>query len=128
MSGTDNSLKDAWVTRVLGVAPGGSGSGASPSLDKWTSARASVITTLKDLEDSIRSMDDPQGDDAIILVRAIAANLTAEPTTRQQIDELKRYLQSDPIIDDAESPNGFGIHVQIREPLMSALLAMETSP
>jgi len=135
MSDTENRpAKDAWVSRVLGVevaADRSTTAAASPARtrasEQWGSARETVLDALKDLEMSIRSMNDPLGNDAIILVKAIAANLTAQPQTPQQIGELKRYLQTDSIIDDAESPNGFGIEVKIRAPLMSALLAMEQS-
>jgi hypothetical protein len=131
----NRSAKDAWVSRVLGVDVAADGTAttatAPPSrtraAEQWGTARETVLETLKDLEMSIRSMNDPLGNDAIILVKAIAANLTAAPQTPQQIGELKRYLQTDSIIDDAESPNGFGIELHIRAPLMSALLAMEQS-
>src|SRR5271167_25035 len=106
----NRSSKDAWVSRVLGVDVKADRPLAPPSrtraAEQWGTARETVLATLKDLELSIRSMNDPLGDDAIILVKAIAANLTAAPQTPQQIGELKRYLQTDPIIDDAESPNG----------------------
>jgi len=127
----NRSSKDDWVSRVLGVAVKADRPVAPASrtraAEQWGTARGAVLATLKDLETSIRSMNDPLSDDAIILVKAIAANLTAAPQTPQQIGELKRYLQTDPIIDDAESPNGFGIEVRIRGPLMSALVAMEQS-
>ena len=127
----NRSAQNAWVSRVLDVETMadrlvGSAARARAS-EQWAAARETVLATLKDLETSIRAMNDPLGDDAIILIRAIAANLTAAPHTPQQIDELKRYLQNDTIIDDAESDNGFGIKVEIRGPLMSALLAMERS-
>jgi len=125
----NRSAQDAWVLRVLGVEtkadPQVASAAPSRAAEQWETAREMVLATLNDLESSIRSMNDPLGNDAIILVKAIAANLTAAPRTPQQIDELKRYLQHDTIINDAESENGFGIKVEIRAPLMSALLAME---
>jgi len=117
MSDSANRLaQDAWVSRVLGVE-----TKADPQVAPAARARAS------EQWGTIRSMNDPLSNDAIILVKAIAANLTAAPQTPQQIGELKRYLQHDTTIDDAESENGFGIKVEIRAPLMSALLAMEQS-
>ena len=125
------SVKYAWVQRVLGVEVKRTGNGASSAHDKamqnWTSARKVVLASLSSLEKFIRAMNDPLSNDAIILLKAISANLTAVPETPRQIDELKRYLQTDSIIDDAEIPNGFGIDVEIREPLMSALLQIEQS-
>jgi hypothetical protein len=136
MSDTGNrSPQDAWVSRVPGVDRKTNRSAATPApppsrvraAEHRRHARESVLATLKDLETSIRSMNDPLGTDAIILVKAISHNLTVAPRTSQQIGELKRYLQTDPIIDDGESPNGFGIDVQIRAPLMAALLTLEQS-
>jgi hypothetical protein len=132
MSDSANRLaQDAWVSRVLGVEtkadPQVAPAARARASEQWGTARETVLATLKDLETSIRSMNDPLSNDAIILVKAIAANLTAAPQTPQQIGELKRYLQHDTTIDDAESENGFGIKVEIRAPLMSALLAMEQS-
>src|ERR1035441_2097331 len=94
----NRSAKDAWVSRVLGVDVAADGKAttatAPPSrtraAEQWGTARETVLETLKDLEMSIRSMNDPLGNDAIILVKAIAANLTAAPQTPQQIGELKR--------------------------------------
>ena len=127
--------KDAWVPRVLGLeiqpdrTPAASRNPADKqrAAEQWGTARGVVLATLKELETSIRSMNDPLGDAAIILVKAISANLTEAPNTPRQIDALKSYLQSDSIIDDAESPNGFGIEVRIRAPLMVALDAIERS-
>jgi hypothetical protein len=96
-------------------------------MESWTAARSTVLADLLVLEHSIRAMEDPLSDRAIILLRAISSNLTARPETPQQINELKNYLQNDEIIDDAETPNGFGIEIDIRRPLMSALIELEQS-
>jgi hypothetical protein len=98
------------------------GGGAEKNaLAGWHSARSQVIASLKELEGKIRAMAVPEGDEAIILVKAIQANLTENPATIQQAAELERYLKTDSIITDAESPNGFGIKINIRQPLLEAL-------
>jgi hypothetical protein len=130
MALADTELRDAWVRRVLGVDPrGASGSGGSLKdvLARWSRERKDVLGTLKDLELAIRAMDDPFADEAIILVKAIAANLTAQPESRNQVAELRNYLTGDSIIDDAELENGFGIDVKIRAPLLPVLDALDAA-
>jgi len=125
---SDDVAKRAWVQRVLGV---GSGDG-SPSPDApvvglvaWKAARSAAIGQLKRLEGAIAAMKHPRGTQAIILVKAIQANLTASPDSARSVGELKRYLQTDDIIAEAEQPNGFGIKVELRKPLLDALSTLE---
>lgn len=91
------------------------------ALAAWTQARTAVLAQLLALEKAIRGMKDPEGDAAIILVKAIQANLTARPDSRQAVAELERYISTDDIIDEAQGPNGFGLTVEIRTPLLAAL-------
>ena len=125
--GGDRAAQQAWVTRVLGVSAGGAGGGGilSSVLDGWSRSRTAVVAQLKQLESAIRAMKDPLSDEAVILIRAIAANLTAIPDSKQRVAELRRYLDTDRIIDDAELENGFGITIRIRAPLLPALDALD---
>lgn len=90
-------------------------------LDRWKAARGDVVKTLHSLGSAIVGAKDPEAKEAIILIKAIAANLTETPDTRQKINELERYLVTDDIIDEAEEDNGFGFEVRIREPLLTVL-------
>ena len=117
--------KAAWLQRVLGIGGAAPAASLESGLQAWAQARSAVVASLKSLERAIRAMKDPMGDKAVILVRSIAANLTQEPRSRQSVAELRRYLASDSVIDDAELPNGFGISVRIRAPLTAALDALE---
>ena len=74
----------------------------------------------------MRKSPHPKKDAAIILVRAIRANLTEAPGTPQQVDELERYLKTDAIIVAAETPNVFGIQIALRTPLLQALTAVRS--
>jgi len=123
----ERAPRDAWVLRVLGFDPtkATNGSGLKPALERWAQSRAAVIGQLKQLETAIRAMNDPLADEAIILVKAISANLTAAPDSKRAVAELRRYLETDSIIDDAELENGFGITVRIRDPLIPALDALD---
>jgi hypothetical protein len=82
---------------------------------------------LKQLEAAYRGFEHPDSDEGIILLRAIQANLTAEPATTRQVDELESYVTSDDIFVEAEEPNGFGITVTLREPLLAAIASLRAS-
>ncbi|RRS04808.1 hypothetical protein EIP75_07415 [Aquabacterium soli] len=97
------------------------------ALGGWTRARTAALAQLLALEKAIRGMNDPEGDAAIILVKAIQANLTARPATRQAVAELERYITTDDIIDEAQGPNGFGLTVELRRPLLAALTGLRSA-
>jgi hypothetical protein len=120
--------REAWVKDVLDVdlPEGQSGADALAAAQQgWAATRASVIATLRRLEGAIRAMKDPLSTPAIILIKSITMNLTAQPATKQQVAELRRYVETDTILEDAEEPNGFGIAVDIRKPLAAALAALD---
>jgi hypothetical protein len=79
------------------------------------------MAALGQLESGIRKMNDPDGDRALILLKAIQANLTPLPSTVEAVERLERYLATDDIISQAEVPNGFGVVVAIRRPLLRSL-------
>jgi hypothetical protein len=113
-------------------SPGANGttngaSGQNTAMEAWHQARSTAIGQLRQLEGAIRKFVHPQSDAAIILVKAIQANLTETPDARG-IVELKNYLSSDSIITEAELPNGFGITVSLRQPLLAALASFEATP
>jgi hypothetical protein len=120
-----------WIERVLGFrieeTQAGSAGESSPvkGIAAWTQARAEAVRALTEVESAIRAMQDPDGDEAIIELRSIRANLTVAPATLQQVAELENYLQNDAVIDDAEIPNGFGITVSLRAPLLAALASLK---
>lgn len=142
-----SDAKAAWLQRVLGVtaAPsipardsgmaGGAGTGPTVSPSKrpgdalagWQAARAAAMTSLRALEAAVRKMDVPERDRAVILLRAIQANLTEAPTTPRQVAELQRYIETDDIVAEAEDPNGFGITVALRQPLLAAIAALRAA-
>ena len=131
MSGSrDRAALDDWLRRVLGFDPGdatepsGAPQDLSTALEAWAGTRATVIAQLRALEAAIRAFKDPLADAAIIQVKAIAANLTPRPDTRRSVEELVRYIASDPLVQDAELPNGFGLTVAIRKPLGAALATL----
>jgi hypothetical protein len=53
---------------------------------------------------------------------------SGNPATPQQMAELEQYLKTDSVITDAEAPNGFGIKIDIRAPLLDALGKWKPQP
>lgn len=132
--------KAQWILRILSYDVRRSGAPSSPTayqsqgrtgstpdgqdipgLAAWQSARATAVQSLDQLEAAFRMMDEPEVPKAIILLAAIRANLTPQPATRQQVEELRRYIEQDEKIEEAEMPNGFGFTVSLRTPLLAAL-------
>jgi hypothetical protein len=116
--------QNAWVARVLGLAVGeggGEGEQREQAARRWRSERAIVVAALQQLSRAIVKSGDPEAAKAFIRIQAIAKNITAEPTTPQQVAELQTYLTTEKLIADAEKPNPFGIAIDIRKPLLGAL-------
>jgi hypothetical protein len=141
MSEADGAARDAWVLSAFGIdmrqaapadkaANDGSGaakpaSGNGAAMAGWKAAREKAVTSLKALAAAVDKLDYVDAPEAVILLRSIASNLTAEPSTPQQVAELRRYLETDDIIEEAEEPNGFGMQIALREPLLAALAGLE---
>jgi hypothetical protein len=124
----DASAQDAWIKRVLGAAPvriGANDDVRTAALAAWQTARAAAIDSLNNLADAVAAAALIDADLAVIRLRAIRANLTESPTEPQQIEALRRYLEEDDIIDAAETPNGYGVQIRLRDPLLDALDALE---
>jgi hypothetical protein len=123
----------AWLRKVLGVelpqggGGGGGGGGTAKAMAVWQVARGTALGQLTSLENAYRDMEEPEVNEAIILLRAIQANLTQAPETPQQVAELEHYITDDDIIAEAEEPNGFGFKVELREPLLAALAELKAA-
>ncbi len=93
----------------------------------WQAERAKAVAALRQLEAAMDETDHPERTAAVILVRAVRANLTEVPATLAQVEELQRYLDADDVVDAAETPNEFGVTVALREPLGRALASLRES-
>ncbi len=98
---------------------------SAAALATWQAARASVVDQLKKLGTSIAATRDAEARHAVIMLQAIIKNLTPEPGTEQSVLELERYLTTDDIIVDVESPNPFGVQISVRQPLLDALAPLK---
>ena len=137
VSGSDQNARDAWIERVLGIQVPGpaaaasaantsatASSAANPAQAAWTAARAQALAGLAALEAAVKGSPHPGRDKAVIILRALRANLIEMPGTLQQVAELRRYLATDDIVDAAETPNVFGVQLRLRVPLLGALDAL----
>jgi hypothetical protein len=97
---------------------------AEEGQEKWRAARSAAVAALTNLEGAVRKSSHPDRDGAIIMLRAIRANLPETPDTPQKVGELERYLTTDDIVDAAETPNVFGVNLALRAPLLEALAAV----
>jgi hypothetical protein len=113
--------KEIWIERVLGVRVGAGSPRLEEALKEWESRRAEVRARLSELDRAIRAADDPEADEAVKLIGGIGKNLIERPDTPQKVKELEDYLIAEDLVDDAETPNGFGVTVSIREPLLLVL-------
>lgn len=104
---------------------GGAGAAIGPGLAAWQKARSAALSQIKALQVHIGKMQHPRGNAALILLKSIQANLSARPDSPAQVAELRRYLQTDDILREAERPNGFGLTVALRQPLLAALDTLE---
>ncbi len=86
--------KSEWVERVLGFRLPTAAQAPPDGLTAWRTVRVAALGSLKALESAFRGMKEPETDRAIILLRAIQANLTEAPRTPAQVGELETYIYS----------------------------------
>lgn len=113
--------------------PGGERRGDSTANDErreramqdWSEARARAVAQLQELTAAFRRTNDPESDAGVVLLQAVAKNLTPRPDSPQAVAELVRYLETDDVILEAETPNPFGVVVDLRAPLLKALAELQ---
>jgi hypothetical protein len=103
------------------------GNSAAGALAGWQAARVAAVNQLRRLETAIVKAKDPEMNQAVVLLEAIVKNLTLKPASRRAVGELERYLTADDIITEAETPNGFGVTVNLRAPLLQALTSLKSA-
>lgn len=120
MAATDEQRQ--WVSRVLGVeSAAGKPGPAGDGLAVWQRERAGAIERLRKLGSAIGNSGDPEAREALILLQGIIKNLTMKPDSPKAVTEIEHWLQTDDIFEDVESPNPFGIELNVRAPLLEAL-------
>jgi hypothetical protein len=113
------------LKRLRGLLSAESALKPAPDLSAWSAAREQVIAQLRKAASGFATNKNPFARDAIIEIQSIIANLTAKPDTPQAVAELRRYLEQDDLIDDAENIPKDIATVVIRDPLLAALNALK---
>jgi hypothetical protein len=99
-------------------------SAAANGLAAWQAARKQVIGQIRQVEAAVARTKDPGAGPVVMVFESIIKNLSAEPTTPQNIAELERYLQDEVITAAEEVPSDLG-SLTIRTPLLQALAALK---
>jgi hypothetical protein len=72
----------------------------SKALADWKLHRSIAIASLKLVADKVEDARHASSSKAVIEIQAVIKNLTAEPSTRQQVIELQRWLSTDDVVED----------------------------
>ena len=97
-----------------GAAP--DAAAATDAMALWKTRRAAALTSLKAVASQIAEAKHPASGRAILELQAVIKNLTAEPSSLQQVKELKTWLASDEVVADVCE-----MAEDIRAPLLPAL-------
>lgn len=110
------SVKPRWeiVTAFANTEDGQS------NLAAWKAAREVALAQLREVAKEVAEANHEDSTAALIELKAVMANLTAEPTTPQQVADLERYLSEDDVVlDVCEFAH------DVRTPLLQALATLK---
>jgi hypothetical protein len=102
----------------------GEGKSAGDGMAAWKTARSQVIQEIRAIEANIARTKDPLAGPCVLAFESIIKNLSAEPTTPQNIAEIEAYLNDEIVILAESTPAGLG-KVSIRAPLSKALAGLK---
>ena len=71
-----------------------------PLLSQWQAARATVIATLREIGKRVAAAKHEQSDKALMELKAVISNLSADPSTAQKVSELQQYLAKDIVVEE----------------------------
>jgi hypothetical protein len=89
------------------------------ALAKWTTQRTAAVAALKAVAAKIASARHPSSAKAIVEIQAVIRNLTAAPSTLQQVTELQKWLGTDDVVDEVCT-----LAHDVRTPLLAALAGL----
>lgn len=92
------------------------GNGAELAMSAWAQQRGAAVTSLKDIAARIAAARHPRSAPALLQIKAVIANLTPEPKTLQQVNDLERWLATDAVVRDI-----CALDQDLRTPLLQAL-------
>ena len=92
------------------------------ALEQWRAVRLDAITMLRTLANEAAAAKDPESAKAVLETNAVIRNLTADPASAQQVQELKQWLANDDVVADV-----CAMDRDIRVPLLAALATVEAA-
>jgi hypothetical protein len=103
------------------AAPATKAEALAAALAQWKKVRSEIFTNLRALGKAIAETQDPDAAEAIIKIRSLLAQIPETPDNPSTVAEVRRYLETDDIIDDIETPNPFDLKINIKAPLLPIL-------
>ncbi len=94
---------------------------AEAARQHWEASRAAAVAPLKAILARVQDFDHPGAMRASLRLRSVIKTLAFDPATQREATELERWVASDDVVENVEKPNGFGIAVSLRTPLLQAL-------
>jgi len=86
----------------------------------WQAKRNAAVAKLKEVAGQIAAAKHPSSAKAILEINAVMKNLTAAPSTQQQVKELQNWLGSDDVVNDVCE-----LAEDIRTPLLASLSKLQ---
>ena len=112
LTATDTALAQALKTR----APAASPTSPGDALADWQARRNTAVASLKAVATKIAAAKHASSTKAIIEIQAVIKNLTAAPSTIQQVSALQTWLNTDEVVEDVCE-----LAEDIRTPLLVSL-------
>jgi hypothetical protein len=100
----------------------GSRDAKEAALEKWRSVRLDAVTMLRALASEAAAEKDSESAKAVLETNAVIKQLSGDPASAQQVQELKRWLADDDVVADV-----CAMDRDIRQPLLAALASVEAS-
>ncbi len=97
------------------------------ALQRYAKARGQVLGQLDLLAKAVQASKHAKMDEALIEIRGVRANLSANPDTLRAAREVERYLESDDVVADLDGPNPYGIDVGLQKTLLRAVYVLTAS-
>lgn len=96
--------------------------GFEAAMQRWKRQRQNALDTLRLVAREVAAAKHTSSAQALLELNAVMKQLTEAPASRQQVTELKRYLQQDDVVQDVCE-----LARDIRKPLLGALDALGAS-
>jgi hypothetical protein len=113
---------DAALDEIEQLLKPGGGKDPAKAMEEWKTRRAAAVTSLKSVATKVAGAKHASSAKAIIELQAVIKNLTAEPSTLQQVTELQRWLTDDDVVNDVCE-----LAEDIRTPLLGALTQLRSA-